>query len=408
MKTAKNYSPKAKILSLILSFLIVFYLVPTSVFAEGLDNDTTVSDNSVSANEENNTYNPEIYEVTELREENVKHFHLEDGSYVAAQYNYPVHYIDESGQFADIDNRLTESGSELSTGNSRIKFVKKITGNGNIFTLHENNTKITMGLVGAEKKTKGVVISNHSDNAIESTIGKMTNLENLSSTIVYEDILDGVDIEYIVHSLNIKENIIVKEKKDNYSYTFTIELNNLTANLANNGNVYIDSLNGETQYVIPAPVVYDANGNYAPDNMSAYALSTTGNGKYELNVTVASDWMNSDERIFPVTIDPTIGVPHSYTTDLDITSGAPSSNFDDGFSLNVSSIWRTYWKIPTAYLPTLPNTAHIWKAELKLFGGGADAYVGAYEITSDWDETLTWNKMLASQGTFGNIREQSA
>ena len=184
MKTVKKYSPKTKILSLILSFLIIFYLIPTSVFAEGLDNDITVSDNSVSENAGNNTYTPEIYEVTELREDNVKHFRLPDGSYVAAQYSYPVHYTDENGQLIDIDNRLTESGSELSTGNSRIKFVKKITGNGTIFTLHENNTKITMGLAGAEKKTEGIAINNNnSDDAIESTIGKMVNLENISSTI---------------------------------------------------------------------------------------------------------------------------------------------------------------------------------------------------------------------------------
>ena len=184
MKTVKNYSPQTKILSLVLSFLIIFYLTPASVYAEGLDGDTTVSDNSVPENEENNTYIPEIYEVTELREENVKHFRLADGSYVAAQYNYPIHYTDENGEFEDIDNRLVESGTEFSTNNSRVKFIKKITGNGNIFTLHENNTKITMGLLGAEKKTKGVVTSNHnSDDAIDDTLGKMTNLENISSTI---------------------------------------------------------------------------------------------------------------------------------------------------------------------------------------------------------------------------------
>ena len=404
MKIVKNYSPKTKILSLLLSFLVVFYLLPTSVFAEGLGNDTAVSDSSTSSNDENATYTPGIYEVTELREENVKHFRLEDGSYVAAQYNYPVHYTDANGQLIDIDNRLTESGSELSTGTSRIKFVKKITGNGNIFTLHENNTKITMGLVGAEKKTEGVAINNNSDKNIESALGKMTNLENISSTIRYEDILDGVDIEYVIHSLNIKENIIVKEKKDSYSYSFTIELNNLTATLADDGNVYITSFDGTTQYIIPAPIVYDANGTYAPDAASAYTLSEVDNGKYELNVSVDAAWMNAETRAFPITIDPTIGVPHGYTVDLDIASGAPSVNFEDDFSLNVSSTWRSYWKIPTEYLPSLPNTAHIWKAELKLFGGGYDTYVGAYEITSNWDETLTWNKTISSepQGVFSS------
>ena len=405
MKTVKTFSPRTKILSLILSFLIVFYLVPTSVFAEVLEDDTTASDSSVSKNEENSTYTPEIYEVTELREENVKHFHLEDGSYVAAQYNYPVHYTDENGQLADIDNRLIDSGIELSTNNSRVKFIKKITGNGNIFTLHENNTKITMGLVGAEKKTTGVVTSNNnSDDAIESVLGKMTNLENISSTIVYEDTLDGVDIEYIVHSLNIKENIIVKERKDSYSYTFTLDLNNLTANLTESGDVQINSLDGETQYVIPAPIVFDANGTYAPDEAAEYTLSSVGNGKYELNVTVDASWMNDKDRAFPVKIDPTIGVPHNYTTDLDIISSSPNTSYENTSLLRVSPSARSYWRIPTAYLPTLPTTAYIWKAELKLFGIGLNSYVGVYEITSDWDETLTWNKTLLStpQGAFGS------
>ena len=407
MKAVKTYSPKTKILSLILSFLIVFYLVPTSVFAEAMDSDTTVSDSSVSENEENSTYTPEIYEVTELREENVKHFRLSDGSYVAAQYNYPVHYTDESGQLADIDNRLIDSGSEFSTNNSRVKFIKKITGNGNIFTLHENNTKITIGLVGAEKKIEGVVTeNNNSDDAIESALGKMTNLENLSSTIVYEDILDGVDIEYIVHSMNIKENIIVKEKRDNYSYTFTIELNNLTANLADNGNVYITSLDGETQYIIPAPVVYDANGTYAPKDVSAYTLYTTGNGKYELNVNVSSTWMNDAERAFPIVIDPPILSNEGGVTDFNIDSNAPNTNTNGNEDFWVSSTERAYLKFNENSFADIPVGASIMKAELNIIGGSfsdASAKVGAYAITTSWDGTLTWNKTIASsQGIFSS------
>lgn len=408
MKTLKLYSSKVKILSLILSFLIVFYLVPASVYAKGLDGDTTVSDNSVSANEENNKYTPEIYEVTELREENVKHFRLADGRYVAAQYNYPVHYKNENGEFEDIDNRLVKSGSEFSTNNSRVKFVKKITGNGNIFTIHENNTKITMGLVGAEKKTKGVVTSNHnSDDAVKDALGKMTNLENITSTILYEDILDGVDIEYIIHSLNIKENIIVKEKKEGYSYTFTLELNNLTATLSDNGNVYIKSYDGEVQYTIPSPVVFDANGIYAPQGASAYALSEVGNGKYELNITVSSSWMNDGERAFPVTIDPPMSSSTYGASDFNIDRDNPNINTDGYDSFYVSSTERGYVIFNEADFADIPIGASIVKAELNIYSCSflsQTAKVGIYPITTPWDRTLTWNKSIANppQGSFGS------
>lgn len=87
--------------------------------------------------------------------------------------------------------------------------------------MHENNTKITIGLVGAEKKTEGVVTSTHnSDDSIEDVLDKLTNLENLSSTILYEDILDGVDIEYIVHSHNIKENSSKGKKRQLFLHLY--------------------------------------------------------------------------------------------------------------------------------------------------------------------------------------------
>ena len=51
--------------------------------------------------------------------------------------------------------------------------------------------------------------------------------------------MDGVDLEYVLNSVNIKENIIVKEKKDSYTYTFTLDLGNLTATLQEDGSIRI-------------------------------------------------------------------------------------------------------------------------------------------------------------------------
>ena len=50
-----------------------------------------------------------VYEDVSLREAIVKHFRLSDGTYVAAQYAYPVHYVSEEGTLEDIDNSLAEA-----------------------------------------------------------------------------------------------------------------------------------------------------------------------------------------------------------------------------------------------------------------------------------------------------------
>lgn len=45
-------------------------------------------------------------ELTERREENVKHYLLENGLYEAVVFPVPVHYQDDTGAFVSIDNNL--------------------------------------------------------------------------------------------------------------------------------------------------------------------------------------------------------------------------------------------------------------------------------------------------------------
>ena len=62
------------------------------------------------------TYRAEdvLWENQNLREQGVKHFHLSDGTDVAILYEQPVHYLDSTGVFQNIDNslELVERGKE--------------------------------------------------------------------------------------------------------------------------------------------------------------------------------------------------------------------------------------------------------------------------------------------------------
>ena len=217
MQTEKNIW--LKVLSMILTLALLISCVPNQVYAmagEALA-DLLERGETVETIETPHNSKRGVYEVVERRVANVKHFALEDGSYTAVMYNSAVHTQDADGNWRDIDNRLSDSGSEFSTSNARIKFAKKITGNENLFTLHDGNRKITMSLNNAVKKTTGAVTNYVTEFDSEATkLQKLMTLDNLSSEILYADILDGVDLQYVVESLNVKENIIVKERKDSY------------------------------------------------------------------------------------------------------------------------------------------------------------------------------------------------
>ena len=403
MKTETMYSPKTRILSLVLSFLLIFYLVPISVFAEAIEDASTINVESIE--EDQSKTSPEIYEVVELREANVKHFHLEDGTYVAAHYNAPVHYLDENGVYQDIDNALSESsGGVYGNANSRIKFSKKITGNESLFTLHDGNTKITFSLSGAKKGTKGVV-TNNEDADGDTELQKLQNLEKLSSSIIYEDILEGVDIQYIVRSLNVKENIIVKEKKESYSFSFEMKLNNLTAELLETGDIEI--YEGDIlKYTIPAPVVFDSNGVYAPEGMANYTLADNGNGKYTLTIDASSEWMNDSSRVFPVTIDPVINTSQYWIDDTYIDSNNPNVSYVESATLEVSSSKTAYWK--TNYINSLPNSAYIIDARVVFWvyvpnrTDTTNVEIIAREVISDWDDSLTYSTS-SNMGLLGSV-----
>ena len=301
MKKMLSGKVATKLLSAILSAVLLFYVIPTVVYGEvaGLF-ESEPSEESSSGTSYG--YINEMHEVESLREESVKHFKLEDGSYVAAQYNYPVHYADEDGKWQDIDNTLESAiGGVFATSNARIKLAKKITGNETLFALKDGNTKLSFGLIGAAKGTVGTVI-NGEDSSSDTELQKMMNLEKLSSSVIYENILPGVDLEYVIDSLNIKENLIVKEKGDSYSYSFSMKLNGMYAELDEDGNVLIyNDDSGEIEYTIPAPVVFDSAYTHAPKSAARYTLEADGKkytvkGIKHLENTFNRNTANADMR----------------------------------------------------------------------------------------------------------------
>ena len=372
LKFLRRNKALTRTLSLVLSIILLFYVIPTTLFAEAaqaLDGITNRSQEETKASVNNTDIGIseglkiDPFEDITLREESVKYFRLSDGNYVAAQYNYPVHTLDANGEWQDIDNSLSDIGSDFANSGARIKFAKKITGNNTLFTLHDCGAKLTLTLIGAKKGTEGFVINN-SDKEEDTELSKMMNLEKISSSVVYKDILDGTDIEYIAYSKNIKENIIVKEKQDSYTYSFELKLNGITPTLTDSGDIELKDESGVLKYIIPAPVVFDSNNEFAPYEAAGYTLTHKNGEKYILDITVSSSWMNAEDRAFPVTVDPAVNTSYSGVIDTYIDwSNENFSGTTDAF-LYVTNGKTTYWR--TTNLPEIPNSANIVEATFNM------------------------------------------
>lgn len=371
------------LIGILLTFLMVFYLFPTMVLAEFFESENQEENGEIV------TAGKEVFELTERREESVKHFRLEDGSIMAVQYAVPVHRVDENGKWQDIDNSLSVQFNSISTSDARVRFARQITGNEVLFALQENNRRLSVMLNNIVQRTSGAITNTRTSWSEDATeLDKKMTLDNLTSRVLYADALSGADLEYVVDSNNIKENIVVKTRKNAYNYSFTLHLDGMKAALDDAGNVCLtDAVTNELCYTIPAGYMYDANK--AISHAVTYTLTALGNNNYTLTVTADAAWINAADRVFPVIIDPTVN-QFNYSTVDDVSIGTFSSNANDPSHLYLSDEDFAYWRINT--LPLLSATAYITEATITMKAtAGDNTRVGAYTVTHDWPADFTWD-----------------
>ena len=397
MKTKKQIS--VKLFAFIMALLMLLVSLPVSAFASAINTNSN-DDTSTSVDTESETVKKDVIVLEEdetLRDENTKHFKLSDGTTKAVVYSQAVHYKDADGKWVDIDNALTLNGSEYSSNNkSEIKFANK-SGSNRLVSIKDGDYKIDFTPLNTNKVS--VVIENPQSNNSRK-FEDMSVLNNLVSKAIYANVYDGIDIEYILVGNNIKENIIVKEKQDSYTFSFELKLNKLSAELVNGAIILSDYDSGEQVYEIPVPYMYDANNVYS-DSVE-YSLVQNNKWKYTFTVTADAEWINADDRAFPVTVDPSLGVDNNNIEDYTKNLGVINSS-----TLKVGDGNISYIEIGT--LPTLPKDAYMTGATIKLkYLNGDDIRVGVYAYDandlSDFNDIVC--VLVPREGEFDENGEQ--
>ena len=404
--------------SLFLIIALIFTTIPLAAVAQGVDTErpvdltTTEAHESISATGSQDEEKESIKqsEIAELRTETTKHFDMGDGTYQAVTYSRPVHRKDASGQWQNIDNTLFAQKTGLTvmyaTKDSRVKFASKFSSSASLVTLSENGYIIDMSFVSPDKGEASVATVDNSkssnnllfSNRISKKIEESSNYSS-TSTIKYNDVRTNVDLEYVLYSNDVKENIVVRGRCSNYTYTFKIKLINLVAELNDSGVVYFrDSFTGDVKYLIPTPYMYDSDGNISY-NVS-YQLKEVDLCTYEFIIIADAEWINASERVFPVVIDPTVSLGSGITFDTYVNatdSTTKDTNYGYEPTMWISNLYRTAF-VKSLSMPTIPVGATIIDARLEAAyyyyaGVTGGMYVTAHQVNKDWRETYSWNDM---------------
>lgn len=352
-----------------------------------------------------------IGEITEKRSLNQKNFLQTDGTILTAIYPTNVHY-ELNGELVDIDNSLEDidedDGMYQNKNNVfKVKFSKKSNKN-NLVKLNIKNHNIKWSLVNSNKVNATKIGNSELEN-------NKLNLNNISSGIIqYENILDNIDIQYNVVSNSIKENIILKDKSAmNQEILFEFQTDNLKMEKTENNRIVFSEENEEeVLFFLDAPYMYDAKNELCYDIEIELIKE---NNKYTMTLKPNKEWLENEERVYPVVIDPTVQTSLNYnhiedTYIFDGDTGYP--NRHEAHILRVGSNNAVLpYKSPTRSLLkfTLPNLNagdQVIRAVLDICSypdtdewapSTQGIQIDAHKMTADWNATTAnWNNLKNS------------
>lgn len=284
-------------------------------------------------------------------------------------------------------NTLADYTVRLSKKTNGKKFVR----------LEKDGYKLSWYYLNAKKRTAEV--TQLADD------GDMTTLEKLSSRVVYEEVYQDTDFEYLVTPEGLKENIILKDVGTQTVFTAEYKANGLTPVLIDDKNIELRSSDGTVIYTISAPYMTDASG----ETSTAVSLSVSNikNNTFTLTVTLDAQWLSAENRAFPVTVDPYLETSQKWTDNTVshsayIASSTPNAQYGRGGSSYEGSLYvgntlgrgktRALIKNPT--LPTLGVADTVIHAELAVYVYECypELRIDLHRVTSAWDQsTVCWN-----------------
>lgn len=391
----QEFKISIKLFAFIMAMIMLIVSLPVYAFADLISNEAEDASDSKAVEATKDVV--VLGEEESLREESIKHFKLSNGTTKAVIYSHPVHYKDENGNWVDIDNALTLNGNEYTTKNkTEIKLANKSGSNG-LVSIKDGEYKIDFTPLDTSKVR--VEIENPQENNSRK-FEDVSKLNNLVSKAIYKNIYNGIDIEYILVGNNLKENIIVNEKQDSYTYTFELKLNKLSAELKDGAIILSDYDSGEQRYKIPAPYMYDANGVYSED--VEYSLTQESKWKYTFTVAANKEWINSEERDFPVTIDPMI-VTNVADEDTYVMNG--SSNNSDLNTMIIGSFFggEVLGFVKFNDILEASNQRVLVDARLSMYlnavynSSNLEFYIGIHECTRAWTNDSSFSHGTAEQ-----------
>ena len=387
----------------LLTVCLVITLIPDISHATGSGGDTKISPEDVT---EKNVID---------RTEDTTTYDLGEGEKMTVFHGGQVRYEDEEGKLVDYDRSLvktdkgekTEAGSDLdgysytNKDGDRKHYMPGRLSEDTPLLMEDGEHSIS---ISPDEKTLDTVSAEGAPVKVikETTPTLYEDEEKLPVTAKYSSPQSSADFAYESGEEGVKETITLKERPESNTFTYVLRLKGLTPekNPTDAGITFFDKETGSIAADISPAWMNDATGSAYSEDIT-YDIEKESGSTYILTMTVDRDYLDDEDRQYPVTIDPTTTWKGTgQVTDAYVISGSyANTNFYSGSTKvmpagkNGTGTHRTY--IQFEHLKKTLKGQSISSAKLTAYevGDGAKSQkVSAYRVTGSWKASkLTWN-----------------
>lgn len=340
----------------------------------------------------------EVYEYGKV-------FQTGEGSYKFISTQEPNLYRGKEGELKEIDNTLIEKQQ-----NSRRSLAA---GEGDITYYTNRANSMDVVLPSKMRENRGIILTSGRGDQLElmpldGDYGRVSVLEN---AILYNDVSDNVDIQYTVRGDSVKEDIILREKETRHSFSYSFSAKEYEAELENNViSIWergVKEAEREVLFYLTAPIMTDAAG--AGSAKVVMELEEI-DGRYVLTVSGDEEWLSSEDRVYPVKIDPTITIPAEKLSVVTTTSktgkyAASAFGYVGYASEAVTGVrggdlgkTRMFFQINYNMKKLIPEEAAVQSAYLHMYEYSAyasSATYACYRLKQNWSPaSITWENSV--------------
>ncbi len=349
-----------------LCVIIAGILVLSPTFGSAQSNDRNLA--QVSNNNQHLPWSKEQLgkELVDLRSRTTKQYETNNGTVKAFSAPNSLHYQDASGNWKDIDLTISNNTSNKFASHPYLNIE-------NAFQTYYAADPFSGSVI--TETSEGVFYESiQSVYTVDANNQVIYNFESSSpsevvvigSSIVYTDVLPFTDIKYTQNSDGRKFDLVIKTEEFTALLGATSEKIVIEEKMtlpegwvASQGDHGIDlhSQNGVWITNIPTPSALEtvsSTKEYASEN----ELKTEGEITFEqigneltLKTSFSTEWIKNAERVYPISLDPTINVTPTNTTFWTGRQTSTNGTKQTGFLRLTNTISSTWAKFDLSTVP---------------------------------------------------------